>query len=305
MKKIIAFLIISLLFICQGFCGQKYYINNDGVNVRVDSTVSAESFGSLPQNTQVEVIKRAYGWAKIVLPEKGFYGYVSEDYVSLDKPNKIKVSADSLNIRADASINAPIIGQVSKDTELIALAKNSGWYKISAYPYICGWVNNKFLSLVAKEDNPVLQRRKAAIELNNKIKNLLNELADANLQQRISARNKLTAMGRRILPELEAYYPVVKPEGVYGLISVISELAKNDVLLAGKYINKVRGDDLLSDAFYLDIAQDILMPDNKNKEPYYYLARERKLTFAQIEKAKQRLIQLNKLKIDDAETKNK
>ncbi len=121
-----------------------YRVVKNGINIRSDSTPLSSLLGTLEKNEIIEVLEERYDWYKIRLP-KGFFGYVSSDYVKEIENNKLKVVASLLNLRSEPHLDAPVIGRIKRDTVLKTIEKNDGWYKVYSFPYGWGWVYKPFL----------------------------------------------------------------------------------------------------------------------------------------------------------------
>lgn len=61
------------------------------------------------------------------------------------KPYLVKITADKLNVRAEASNNAKIVTQVKKNQVYTIIAKNSNWGKLKSG---AGWIDLNYVKNV-------------------------------------------------------------------------------------------------------------------------------------------------------------
>lgn len=119
-------------------------INADNINVRSDSTVSAEIICKVNRGDPLEVVLELYGWYKIRLP-KNAPSFIKKDLViPLDEKNAA-VTKDNVNIRLRADESSPIIGKAKKGDLLNVVRDNQDWLKIEPIDNSFGWVHKKFV----------------------------------------------------------------------------------------------------------------------------------------------------------------
>ena len=141
--------------------GKTMYVNvssGSNLNMRANPSTSAAIIGKLAKDTAVTVLAEENGWAKI--QANGKTGYVSSQYLSNSKSgntgssnNKpaaktmyVNVNSGSnLNMRANPSTSAAIIGKLAKDTAVTVLAEENGWAKIQANGKT-GYVSSQYLA---------------------------------------------------------------------------------------------------------------------------------------------------------------
>lgn len=158
-KSVIIFLLVCFNFlgiVCadtfDAFTGQ---INASGINVRVDSSVSAEVICTLAKGELVEVVWGVYDWYKIRLPKEA-PAYIKKDLLECNDVKaefaaqsgeclSAKVIKDKVNVRLKPSELSWILGKVDKATVVNVIAEEEGWYKIHPVYQSYGWVNKKFV----------------------------------------------------------------------------------------------------------------------------------------------------------------
>jgi cell wall-associated NlpC family hydrolase len=62
------------------------------------------------------------------------------------------VTANTLNVRNDASTSAAVITQIHRDGQVSVLESSNGWYKVS-FGNTAGWVSAKYLSVTSDADS--------------------------------------------------------------------------------------------------------------------------------------------------------
>jgi len=143
MKKIITSLLLGGFYF-SAFSAVPYVVIKNDINARIDSTVSSDSIGVLTKGEEVEVLAENFNWYKIKLPKR-FSCYIAKDFVKKTDNDTIKVTASNVNLRKKPSLEAAILGKVSKGAVLKLIKENSEWVKVRGYPYVYGWVHKQFL----------------------------------------------------------------------------------------------------------------------------------------------------------------
>jgi len=129
------------------FTGQ---VTAKDVNIRAGQDKSFELLGNLNQGDQVVVVQQSFSWYKIKLPEKASC-YVHRKFVHLLQDQVGEINADRVNIRARPSLNAVVIGQLSKMTKVRIKDAKEEWYQIDPVEGVYGWVMEEFVAFKSKE----------------------------------------------------------------------------------------------------------------------------------------------------------
>ena len=144
----------------QPFQGE---INANEINVRSDSTVSAEVICVLKKGMRVEVVLEFFDWYKIRLPrnapvyikkqflECSAYKTVSSSNASTPDNLKqecscAKVIKDKVNIRLHPNETSSIIGLANKDIVVNVLQDKGDWYRIEPIANSFGWINKRHVN---------------------------------------------------------------------------------------------------------------------------------------------------------------
>ncbi|MDN3018657.1 SH3 domain-containing protein [Paenibacillus sp. BSR1-1] len=132
-------------------------VNGDTLNVRKEPSSSSSVLGKLTKGTIVTIYDKQKSWYEV-----GFgylKGWVSSEFIDIgsdaskvDKPAKASgftgtVTANSLSVRSGASLNASIVGSVTKGQSFIILEENNNWakieYKNGSFGWVAGWYLEK------------------------------------------------------------------------------------------------------------------------------------------------------------------
>ena len=136
-------------------------VNADNINIRSDSTSSAQVICAVNRNERLDVILELYDWYKIRLP-KNSPSYVKKDLTecfNFEQNSKTclnaKILRDRVNVRLRPSESSPIIGKVSKDEVINVLMDTGNWLKIEPVANSSGWIHKKFVNKVSAQEKSV------------------------------------------------------------------------------------------------------------------------------------------------------
>lgn len=138
-------------------------VNSDNINIRSDSTVSAEIICFLNKGMRLEVIQELYDWYKVRLP-KFCPAYIKKnmaecakfkilDYPLLDSPGRnicaaVRVIKEKVNIRLKPDEASPIIGRADKNEILSIVEVKGDWYGVEPTQNSFGWIHKKFIKKI-------------------------------------------------------------------------------------------------------------------------------------------------------------
>ncbi len=152
---------ILILFLCVTICYAQDEqlepsfigrIKADDVNVRAGYNQNFESLTKLNRDDVVFVAGELYGWYQISLP-KISQCYLSKQYIELHPDDSSGISkVDNLNVRARASLNSSIVGQLHKGEKVMLLDELEDWYKIEPTDSCFGWVSAKYVDKHKEKD---------------------------------------------------------------------------------------------------------------------------------------------------------
>ena len=125
------------------------------LNVRAGASVDDEAVGKIYNNGSLEILGvTADGWYEV--RSGNVEGYVSADYVAIgDEAEAIasvsgyttaQTAADGLNVRADSSSDAEIIGMVDDSHEMEVVEDQGDWVKVLIDGEMYGYVSADYVS---------------------------------------------------------------------------------------------------------------------------------------------------------------
>ncbi len=257
-KRILQLFWLPLIGATLVFADEHGEVIKDRINVRADSTITAQTICMLKKGETVEIAGEKFDWYSIILP-KDFTAYLSKHYVDVIAAKRGKINATRVNLRLKPSLEAPLVGTVEENSLVTIVGKNGDWYQVKAYPYARGWVNKHFIASHGERA----------------VADLVAQLADPGTRK--AARRSLIAAGDTILPQLDTYIGQKgQPRLNYDLIAVMGAIARTKPQAISGFFAKLAPGDAVTAAVYLDAIQDALAPTTKL--PYYYYAEQGKLT---------------------------
>ena len=132
-------------------------VNEEGVNIRCDSTVGASIIYVAAGGLRLEVVGENYDWYKVRLPKQA-PAYVSKELVECSNPDagctKGKILKDRVNIRQEPNLSSHILGKASQNEIVDIVSVEQDWYKIHPIQNSYGWIHKKFISKASLEELP-------------------------------------------------------------------------------------------------------------------------------------------------------
>ncbi len=234
----------------------------DGINVRFDSTTFSETIDKLSKNEVVEVINEKHKWYHIRLPSR-INCWVGADFIEDLGQNKAKIKATSLNIRSKPSLEKGIIiGSLKKGKVISVKSKTESWAKISCYPYAKGWVHSNLLEPIKEEE-----------KIKYLLKNKFNKLDHYTSEEKKEIKEEIIQKGKKVIPLLDKQLNQLNEPAVYKSIIILSRIGKKNPDLIPYFFNKINLNFLPKTTVYLDVLQNIVIPDEP-KIPFYRLTQE-------------------------------
>ena len=121
----------------------------DTLNIRKEPSSTGTVIGKLTKGTSINIYSKKNNWLEIKY--SGQQAWVSADYVQMGTQSQPSnpsnnnagtigtVTASNLSVRSDSSLNANIIGSVSKGQKFTILDEVNNWVKIEYQPGKIGW----------------------------------------------------------------------------------------------------------------------------------------------------------------------
>ncbi len=130
--------------------GSWYAIANvtDTLNIRESASTSAAVLGEIPGGERLVVISNDSGWCKVNY--NGVTGYASADYISNLYKGKVINIDDNLNVRAQPSTSAEIVGKLQNDNEVTIIGEvSNNWYQIET-DSLAGYCSADYIQVIDK-----------------------------------------------------------------------------------------------------------------------------------------------------------
>ncbi|MEH7093842.1 SH3 domain-containing protein [Neobacillus vireti] len=130
-------------------------VTADTINIRTEASASSPIIGKLTYGTNVTITSKQNSWLEISY--SSLKGWVKAEFIeeqsgtAKDTPKNTStgeystVTAESLSVRSDSSLNAAIIGSVAKGQQFAILEENNNWAKIEYESGSYGWVSGWYL----------------------------------------------------------------------------------------------------------------------------------------------------------------
>jgi uncharacterized protein YgiM (DUF1202 family) len=134
----------AFTFAAEDFAPFYGEVTGDNINVRSDSTITAQTVCMLARGDTVNVVSELYEWYKIRLP-KNAPSFIKKDFITLIDDKTAKVLADNVNIRLAPDGASVIVGRINKDEVVSILNLEGGWYRIPPVKNSFGWIHRRFI----------------------------------------------------------------------------------------------------------------------------------------------------------------
>jgi uncharacterized protein YgiM (DUF1202 family) len=148
-------------------------VNDEGINIRCDSTVSAEIITNAQKGLPLEIVSEKYGWYKVQLPKQA-PAYVKKTLVECmdskapesmgsdftpQAPGRCqngRIAKERVNIRLGPGESFSIIGKADQNEIVSIVSETQGWYKITPLANCFGWIHKRFVNKAAPEVKKML-----------------------------------------------------------------------------------------------------------------------------------------------------
>jgi N-acetylmuramoyl-L-alanine amidase len=118
----------------------------DTLNVRNEPSTTGQVIGKLEKGTSISIYSQKNNWIEIKYANQS--AWISGDYVQIGTENQQTnpangtigtVTASTLSVRSDSSLNSTIIGSITKGQKFTILDEKNDWYQIEYKPGKIGW----------------------------------------------------------------------------------------------------------------------------------------------------------------------
>lgn len=140
-------------------------MTDSSLNFRSAPSTAASVIDQIDGGSRVCVLGVENGWASVAL--NGTVGYVSADYLDIWNVmglngGSAQVTASSLNVRSNPSIDASVVTQLSQGETVTITGINNGWYGVS-FSGGAGFVHPDYIKLIPSADNSAFFARSEVI----------------------------------------------------------------------------------------------------------------------------------------------
>ena len=125
------------------------------LNIRADNSEDSEVIGKFYNGNVGTLVHKGKEWS--VVASGNAYGYVKNDYLLFGEDAEqyienncdqvAKVTAETLNVRADESTESEIVTQSDADSALTVLGEDNGWVKVAVSEDQIGYVSSDYVYL--------------------------------------------------------------------------------------------------------------------------------------------------------------
>ena len=174
----------------------------DNLNIRSDAAISARVLGQLSAGSQAVALQEKFGWIQIEY--NGKKGWVSQDYVTVktttEKPATsaagltFTIQIDSLNVRAEPSLNSKKLSTVKRGQVFNVLQQEDLWIQIEYTSGKKGWIYSFYGALSNGSNSAVQATNKDVQTIYNGTNLRTGPSTDYAVVARIDAGQKLTTI---------------------------------------------------------------------------------------------------------------
>lgn len=144
-------------------------VKKEGINLRVDSRVSAQLITKLERGDVLVGVSKAYEWYKVKLPQE-VKVYIYRKYAKATRGGEVEVVADRVNIRSGPGLSYAVLGQVDSGDRFKLCRHQLGgdWFCVLAGEHrFYGWVHERGVEVLTeneKKDKGLLGSKQKEIQ---------------------------------------------------------------------------------------------------------------------------------------------
>ncbi len=133
-------------------------VNGDTLNIRRDPSTSSPVIGKLTSGTRVTIYSKQNNWLEVGF--SNLRGWVSAEFIDTQSTGITNgttqkgksgitgtVTANSLSVRSEATLNSNLIGSVTKGLSFTIVEEKNNWakieYKSGSFGWVAGWYLDK------------------------------------------------------------------------------------------------------------------------------------------------------------------
>lgn len=206
-------------------------VTADALRVRTGPGTSYQVAGSLKKGDTIEITKEENNWYEV---STSFgKGWVSKDYIQTSSSSSKAhestesrsglITADSLNVRKEPSLQSQAIGKLKKGSKVKILAQQNNWLKIS-FSSKTAWISSEFVNITGDGGpaDELKQQQAGASQLSGQVGTItatsLNVRDSSSLSGNIIGK---AAKGEtfKLIEERNNWVKIQLKDGTYGWIA--------------------------------------------------------------------------------------
>ncbi|WHX99432.1 SH3 domain-containing protein [Neobacillus sp. DY30] len=192
----------------------------DTLNVRNEPSTTGRVIGKLEKGSSITIYSKKNGWVEIKYGNQR--AWVSADYVQTGTKNKPAnpsngtigiVTASTLSVRSDTTLNSNIIGSITKGQKFTILEEKNSWFKIEYKPGKIGWAAGWYFNTDRETTTELAKDSKVTI-----LHNGTNIRKDPTVQSNVLLRAN-EGESFPISSVENDWYEIILPNGTKGFIA--------------------------------------------------------------------------------------
>lgn len=192
----------------------------DSLNVRNEPSTTGRVIGKLAKETSISIYSKRNNWIEIKYANES--AWISADYVQMGTENTQTnpvngtigtVTASSLSVRSDTSLNSDIIGSITMGQKFTILEEKNNWIKIEYKPGKIGWAAGWYFNKDKATTTQLAKDSKVTI-LHNGTNIRKDPAVQSNVLQRANEGESFP-----ISSVANDWYEITLPNGTKGFIA--------------------------------------------------------------------------------------
>ncbi|PLR93855.1 N-acetylmuramoyl-L-alanine amidase [Bacillus sp. T33-2] len=132
-------------------------VTADSVNIRDGASMNAKVIGKMNRGESITILSQSNSWTQISFSRQK--AWINSQFVSVSSDNQPKnagstvgtVTASTLSVRNQGSLNAKLVGSVSQGEQFKILEETNNWVKIEYKPGSYGWAAGWFFEKTSQK----------------------------------------------------------------------------------------------------------------------------------------------------------
>jgi len=122
--------VMLLVLTGNAMAGNKFlYVKSNAANIRAIPSIQSEVLATATFGDRLYSMEHVGDWYQVKLDD-GRIGFIYDELVTDDHPEKLYVEVPQANVRELNNVYSPVLTTVTAGTELKSLGKKDDWYKV-------------------------------------------------------------------------------------------------------------------------------------------------------------------------------